>query len=215
MPYHAHNLATSLNFPVNDLKQVDELYHQWRKETSSKVIRELEVWAYCWIRQYFLRKFMKGKIRDISDTEQLIEDVFLAFYKKHYSLKNTRILSHWISVLCKYRFLNYIRSWYPVNEKLAEEAGMEAVIDFENDLLTVIDAKNLYEKVVLKEMNHLPEYIRTIVRKKIWEGKAYDEIAAETGYSVETVRAYYSRAMKELRHSESLHHLTKDWQQVL
>ncbi|MBX7152944.1 sigma-70 family RNA polymerase sigma factor [bacterium] len=212
MPYHAYDLATkNLSFSINDLARVNELYHQWRQENSSNTIRELEIWAYCWIRRYFIRKFVKGKIQDISDTEQLIEDVFIAFFKKHHTLKNTRVLTHWISVICKYRYLNYVRAWYPVSEKLLEEAEEETEVDFENDILTVIDSKNLYQEVVSKEMNHLPEYIQAIVRKKIWEGKSYDEIATETGYSVETVRAYYSRALKELRHSESLTNLVKDW----
>jgi RNA polymerase sigma factor (sigma-70 family) len=197
-------LLKAIDFHIDNTSAANEHFILWRKKGSSKSRDMVQVWVYCWTRRYFLRKFMEGSISTVGDAEKLIEEVFFTVHQKQATVKDPSLFASWVSVICKYRFLNYVRIKRPakLDGYVMEEIGGEE--NTEENLLQDIDIKHFFEKIITDEMILLPDYVQAVLRKKIWEDKSYDEISKETGYSVETSRAYFARGLKMLRESPNL-----------
>ena len=195
-------LLKAIDFQLDNADAVNDRFVQWRLIGTANDGEWVQTWVYCWTRRYFFRKFLCGQIHSAGDTEKLIEEVYFLFIQKHAHVHTPSHFAAWLSVICKYRFLNYIRSCHPEhwNEALTEVVGNEADKSIVHDL----DVKLFFDRIISGEMRQLPDYVQTDIHKKIWEDKEYHVIAQEMGYSVETIRAYFARGIKALRNSHTI-----------
>jgi len=204
-------LLKSVHLELDNVEKVNSLYQSWRDSGKSEQLEGVTVWCYCWIRRYFVHKYVQKKIVSVANVEILIEEAFFSFYRKHSTLRNPLALSHWVAIASKYCFYNYIRSAYSF-EFMPDGYDEAGSVDFESDLHNSMEAKYFMDAILSLEVGALPDHIRLIIQKKIWDGKSYEEIAQETGYSVETARAYYSRGINALRNSKKLLSMADEWQ---
>lgn len=185
---------------VDDLPEIRLRFTAWIADGRKEDYEWVLTWVYAWTRRYFLRKFVEGQIRTSSEAEKLMEEVFFQAHEKHGSVREPDRFPSWISVICKYRFLNYIRS--SNHHEAADEIVADTLAsgeDIEQDVLKDIDIHTVFEKILASRLDELPDYIRNVIHKKIWEDKSYEEIGRELNYPVETVRAYFARGLKILR----------------
>ncbi len=203
------SLLKSINFEIDNIAVVNEHFVRWREKEDACSKEWTITWVYCWTRRYFLRKFISGDIGSAGDAEKLMDEVFFKFYEKHSTVRETTLFAQWISVICRYRFLNYLRQSGKAryNSAVHDEFCIEE--NPEEEYIKALDANSFFETLVSDEMSVLPEHVRHVVRKKIWENKSYKEIAHETQTTVENVRAYFSRGLKALHQSQKLQDFTR------
>jgi DNA-directed RNA polymerase specialized sigma24 family protein len=194
-------LLKAIEFSIDDVDQVNSLYHEWKIRGNPKDLEKIEIWAYSWIRRYYLVKYLKGIIDQI-EVELLIEDAFVTFYKRHQGILDPDHFASWVSVVCKNRFLNCLSLRHPNVMQVGWDDEMQA--GFTTDIAQQMDDKHLVEEIIPNELKRLPGYVQGILRKKLWEGKSFTEVGVEMNYSVETVRAYYSVGISALKSSKKL-----------
>lgn len=189
---------------VDDLATVHARFAAWLDQRRREDYDWVLTWVYAWTRRYFLRKFVDNKITSASDAEKLMEEVFFTVHEKHGTVRDPGRFASWVSVICKYRFLNYVRSGrhQEAAEVMAETLGSGD--DIEKDVLQTVDVHAVFEGLLSERLEKLPSYVRLVLHKKIWEDKSYDEIGKETGYSVETVRSYFARGLSLLRNEPDI-----------
>lgn len=190
---------------VDDLSIVHSRFSAWLENRRRDDYDWVLTWVYAWTRRYFLRKFVEGRLRSTADAEKLMEEVFFQVHEKHATVREPNRFAAWVSVICKYRFLNHIRS--SNHHETADEIIMETLgsgEEIERDILEQIDVQAVFENLLSARMDELPDYVRTVIHKKIWEDKSYEEISRETQYPIETVRSYFARGLKLLRNQSDI-----------
>lgn len=135
-------------------------------------------------------------VKNIEQSEGVVQDTFYNIWKNHKTLNITTSLKAYLytavrnNCLQKLRtrsldikYENYYKSHY-VNESIspAEE----------------LDAKEL-SKVINKALNSLPERCQEIFKMSRYEGLKYHEIAEKLSISIKTVEANMGKALKHFR----------------
>ncbi len=203
-------LLKAIDYQLDNIDLVNSKFKDWRKSESKNCQEWVITWVYCWTSRYFLTKYVSGSIIATSDTDRLIDEVFFTFYEKYISIKDDSSFAQWISVICKHRFLNYLQRHQKDRFIVAFHEELCIEENFEDDFIQILDTDKFFYSLIDQELSNLPDYIKHVVRKKIWEGKSYDQIAIETQNEVKTVRAYFCRGLKLLRQSDKLQVLAKE-----
>jgi len=151
-------------------------------------------------RRYYLRLcgFANKFLADSSESEEIVQEVFLSIWKKKDQLQLDDQIRPYlfksVQNLC-YNFLEHrkvVNSYYSVIELVYKNQS--------NDF-------NTYESVLYSEfqqrvdqgINSLPEQCRLIFNLSRQEGLKYAEIAERLGISVKTVETQMSRALSKLK----------------
>lgn len=149
-------------------------------------------------RSYYLRlcRFTLYLIRDFSDSEQLVQDVFLNVWqmRAHWSPRGT--VRSYLYRAARNQALNYLRhkqiagSIEDIESQSAEiaQAGLEE--DYERKELAV---------AVQQATELLPPQCRLVFALHRQDGLTYSEIADVLGISTKTVETHIGRALKTLR----------------
>lgn len=151
-------------------------------------------------RRYYVRLcgFANKFLANSSESEEIVQEVFLSIWKKKDQLKFDDQIRPYlfksVQNLC-YNFLEHkkvVNSYYSVIELVYKNQS--------NDF-------NTYESVLYSEfqqrveqgINSLPEQCRLIFNLSRQEGLKYSEIAERLGISVKTVETQMSRALSKLK----------------
>jgi RNA polymerase sigma-70 factor (ECF subfamily) len=151
-------------------------------------------------RRYYVRLcgFANKFLANSSESEEIVQEVFLSIWKKKDQLKFDDQIRPYlfksVQNLC-YNFLEHkkvVNSYYSVIELVYKNQS--------NDF-------NTYESVLYSEfqqrveqgINSLPEQCRLIFNLSRQEGLKYAEIAERLGISVKTVETQMSRALSKLK----------------
>ena len=121
------------------------------------------------------------------DVEDLVQDVFLAAWRRLDNLRDPAAFGGWLSMIARNRATDFHRS------------GVEAVEL--PDTLEAHDATAVGPEAsaVLDTIRHLPEAYRETLILRLVEGMTGPEIAARTGLTAASVRVNLHRGMKLLR----------------
>ena len=132
--------------------------------------------------------------------EDIVQDVYLKFWKKHENLKPDLAAKPYLYVAVKNTSLNHIKSAKRNSNVEDEQAN---VIFVNNE--TAIDKMEFeeLEQKILDAINELPPKCREVFRLSRYEELSYKEIAESLDISVKTVENQMGKALKRLR--ESLH----------
>lgn len=145
-----------------------------------------------------LYKFGLKYLKSTSDSEELVQSVFLKIWENKKKLKmelsfNSFLFTIAYNDICKiFRKRNYLRKF--VNDTLSQNPLMSLRIE------EGIDYKSLLERVE-QIINTIPERQKTIFKKSREEGKSSKEIASEFDLSPGTVDNYISEVIKHIRKS--------------
>lgn len=192
-------LASSLPFHVDDTAAVNEAYSRWRAHRDPADRRAVRIWTYCFVRRYFMVKFVRESGYAASDMDDLIEKAFRKVERAEAQVRHPSRYASWVSVVCKNTFRNYLerrRRWI----SLDEEATPHLVAEWP----TVYHDVGLAHQALVRAIDRLPAYLRACVRLRFIEGLSYKEIAARTGRPLPSIRAYIYKAVRRLRDDEEL-----------
>jgi RNA polymerase sigma factor (sigma-70 family) len=160
-----------------------------------------------------LRNFIRRRVPDPRDAEDILQDVFYKLVEANRLLMPIDHVTGWLFRVARNRITDLFRKKRP--ERFGdtsishEEDEAEGLLQLE-DLLPSSDAgpEALYARRVLLDeivmaVDELPEEQRTVFVAHELEGRSFKEIAGETGVSVNTLLSRKRYAVLHLR--ERLH----------
>ena len=149
-----------------------------------------------------LRSFIRKRVLDVSDAEDVLQDVFYELISAYRMLKPAEQVTAWLYRVARNRITDLFRR--RKTESLNEPAGDEA--ETLEDLLPSPDAgpEALYARTVMLEaldeaLDELPENQREVFVAHELMGRSFKELAEETGVSVNTLLSRKRYAVLQLR----------------
>ncbi|HEV2912685.1 MAG TPA: sigma-70 family RNA polymerase sigma factor [Pyrinomonadaceae bacterium] len=156
--------------------------------------------------QFRLRNFIRRRVPDPRDAEDILQDVFYKLVEANRMLMPIDHVTGWLFRVARNRITDLFR------EKRAESFGEAAVLDEDGELLRLEDLlpspddgpEALYARNVLLDelalaVAELPEEQRAVFVAHELEGRSFKELAAATGVSVNTLLSRKRYAVLHLR----------------
>ncbi len=197
-------LAATLPFRLDDTPAVNAAYIRWHATQDLKERSVVQLWTYCFIRRYFLVKFIQDSSWSATDLDVLVDIAFRKTEMRESQVREPDRYASWVSVVCKNTFRNYLRS---------KQKQKQVAIDREQAGISVSELPNRYrehgaqELMLVAAIDRLPPHLRACVRLRFLGGLSYAEIARRTERPLPTIRAFVYRAVKRMRKDDDL--LTK------
>ena len=143
-----------------------------------------------------LRSFVRRRVADEGDVEDILQDVFFALVEANWLTRPVEQAGAWLFRVARNRIVDFFRKKRPVQ---FEDTGIE-------DLLPSADAgpeekylRNLLWEELEQALAELPEEQRSTFIAHEIDGRSFKELAAETGVSVNTLVSRKRYAVLYLR----------------
>jgi RNA polymerase sigma factor (sigma-70 family) len=154
-----------------------------------------------------LRNFIRRRVPDPRDAEDILQDVFYELVEANRLLMPIEHVTGWLFRVARNRITDLFRKKRPENFSDAAVAHDEDDGDLQfEDLLPSPDAgpDALYARNLLLDelelaLDELPEEQRDVFIAHEFEGRSFKEMAAETGVSVNTLLSRKRYAVLHLR----------------
>ena len=153
-----------------------------------------------------LRSFIRRRVPDPRDAEDILQDVFYALVEANRLLMPIEHVTGWLFTVARNRITDMFRKKQPerfIDQAIADEEG--EMLRFE-DLLPSPDAgpDAAYSRSVLLDelelaLDELPEGQREVFLAHEFEGRSFKQLADETGVNVNTLLARKRYAVLHLR----------------
>jgi RNA polymerase sigma factor (sigma-70 family) len=153
-----------------------------------------------------LRNFIRRRVADPSDAEDILQEVFYELVETYRLMKPIEQVGAWLFRVARNRITDLFRKKKPdasTNDLVMAEDGESLTIE---DLLPSRDAgpDGLYARGLLLEeledaLEELPQEQRRVFIAHEIEGRSFNELAAETGVSVNTLISRKHYAVLHLR----------------
>jgi RNA polymerase sigma factor (sigma-70 family) len=153
-----------------------------------------------------LRNFIRRRVADQSDAEDILQDVFYELVETYRLMKPIEQVGAWLFRVARNRITDLFRKKKPdasTNEPVNAENGEFLELE---DLLPSPESgpEAAYARAVLLEeledaLEELPEEQRDIFVAHEIEGRSFKELAVETGLSVNTLLSRKHYAVVHLR----------------
>src|SRR5437868_2748738 len=154
-----------------------------------------------------LRKFIRRRVPDQGDAEDILQDVFYELVEAYRMMKPIEQVTAWLFRVARNRIIDRFR-----RRKREETRSVSAnVVDDDTgfqleDLLPSPDAgpeaaffRNLLLEELDAALDDLPEEQREVFVAHEWMGYSFNEISAQTGVSLNTLLSRKRYAVRHLR----------------
>ena len=153
-----------------------------------------------------LRNFIRRRVPDPRDAEDILQDVFYELVEANRLLMPIEHVTGWLFRVARNRITDLFRKKRPERFSDATVAGDDEERLRLEDLLPSPDAgpEALYARTLLLDelelaVDELPEEQREVFVAHELEGRSFKEMAAETGASVNTLLSRKRYAVRHLR----------------
>ncbi len=167
-----------------------------------------------------LRNFIRRRVADRGDAEDVLQEVFYEFVEAYRLMKPIEQASAWLFRVARNRIVDLFRKKQARSLSDPVGIGDEGEALLLEDLLPSPDAgpEAAYARAVLLEelenaVDELPEEQRRVFIAHEIEGRSFKELAAETGLSVNTLLSRKHYAVLRLRRRlQAIHdEFTREW----
>ena len=152
-----------------------------------------------------LRSFIRRRVPDPLDAEDVLQEVFFELAEANRLLVPIEHVTGWLYRVARNRIIDLFRRKQPDRLSDAAPGGPDSGLSLE-DLLPSPEAgpEALYARGVLLEelelaLEELPEEQRDVFIAHEWEGRSFKEIAAATGVNLNTLLSRKRYAVLHLR----------------
>ncbi len=169
--------------------------------------------------QLRLRNFIRRRVPDARDAEDILQDVFYELVEANRLLMPVEQVTSWLFRVARNRIIDLFR------KKKPESFSSLAAIDENDELLKLEDLlpspdagpEALYVRNLLLDelelaIDELPEEQREVFVAHEVEGRSFKDIAAETGVSVNTLLSRKRYAVLRLR--QRLQHIYEEFRKL-
>jgi RNA polymerase sigma factor (sigma-70 family) len=153
-----------------------------------------------------LRHFIRRRVPDPRDAEDILQDVFYALVEANRLLMPIDHVTGWLFRVARNRITDFFRKQRPESFSEAAVANEDDELLPLEELLPSPDAgpEALYARQVLLDeltlaIDELPEDQREVFVAHELEGRSFKEMAAEAGVSVNTLLSRKHYAVRRLR----------------
>jgi RNA polymerase sigma factor (sigma-70 family) len=153
-----------------------------------------------------LRNFIRRRVMDPRDAEDILQDVFYQLMEANRLLMPIEHVTGWLFRVARNRITDLFRKKKPESFSDTAIADADGELLHLEDLLPTPDAgpEALYARNVLLDelelaLDELPEEQREVFVAHELEGRSFKEMAAETGLSVNTLLSRKRYAVLHLR----------------
>ncbi|HYT65137.1 MAG TPA: sigma-70 family RNA polymerase sigma factor [Vicinamibacterales bacterium] len=153
-----------------------------------------------------LRNFIRRRVPDPRDAEDILQDVFYELVEANRLLMPIEHVTGWLFRVARNRITDLFRKTRPASFSDTAVAGEEDELLRLEDLLPSPDAgpEALYVRSVLLEelalaVHELPKEQREVFVAHELDGRSFKELSAETGVSVNTLLSRKRYAVLHLR----------------
>lgn len=181
---------------MNDAASLDRMALEQDQRISEVVTRE----------QSRLRSFIRRRVPDPGDAEDILQDVFYKLVEANRLLMPIEDVTSWLFRVARNRIIDLFRKKKPENFSDAALADDDGELLQLEDLLPSPDAgpEALYLRSVLLDefeeaMEELPEEQREVFIAHELEGRSFKQMSSETGVSVNTLLSRKRYAVLHLR----------------
>lgn len=184
-------VARHLPFGIMDVEAANHAFSRWRASEADEHLREVDLWVYCFIRRYFLVRFLRER-GTASDLDDCITKAFSRIRPRYKKINPDRFASY-VAVACRHTLLNHRRGRRDLSElpeTLADDERIPSASDYDGQLV---------EAVIEGALRQLPDNVAKVGHLRLLQNVEYQEIAEQTGLPLPTVRTYASRAVAALR----------------
>jgi len=152
-----------------------------------------------------LRNFIRARISDPGDVEDLLQEVFFELVEAYRLMKPIEMAGAWLFRVARNRIIDRFRT--PKREVATDfaESGAEDGLSLE-ELLPSSDqgpdaayARSVLIEEINEALEELPEEQRYVFIAHEIEGKSFEQIAAQTGVKLNTLLARKRYAVLHLR----------------
>lgn len=181
---------------MNHALSLSEMVEEQNDRISETIGRE----------QARLRNFIRRRVPEHVDAEDILQDVFSELVEAYRLMKPIEQVGAWLFRVARNRITDMFRKKKPeaLDDRQVIEADGESLAL--EDLLPSADGgpEEAYARTVLLEeieeaLEELPEEQRGVFIEHEIEGRSFKELAAETGYSVNTLLSRKHYAVLHLR----------------
>ena len=151
-----------------------------------------------------LRSFIRSRVLDAGDAEDVLQDVFYELIQAYRMLKPAEQVTAWLFRVARNRITDLFRRRRSVS--LSDGISADDDVPTIEDLLPSPDAgpDALYARSLLLEalddaLDELPEQQREVFLAHEFEGRSFKELSEETGSSVNTLLSRKRYAVLHLR----------------
>jgi RNA polymerase sigma factor (sigma-70 family) len=181
---------------MKDAASLERMAQEQAQRISEVVERE----------QSRLRSFIRGRVGDPRDAEDILQDVFYELLEANRLLMPIEHVTAWLFRVARNRITDLFRKKQPRSVGDGAVAGEDDERLPWEDLLPSPDAgpEALYARTVLLDelesaVDELPEEQREVFVAHELEGRSFKEMAARTGVSVNTLLSRKRYAVRHLR----------------
>jgi RNA polymerase sigma factor (sigma-70 family) len=199
-------ITDDLPFRLDDAEAVNESYSRLVRHPDKEIRRTVDLWTYCYIRRYFLVKFLRESGFRVSELEQTVEKTYRKVERGRAGIERPDRYAQWVSVVCRNTYVNFVRRRTYV---MALDEMIESPVEMP-EIDTVEDPGRLYMTIV-HAIDRLPAFLKSCARMRFIEDLSYEEISRITGISIPTVRAYVHKICVRFRQDEALQSFTDQY----
>jgi RNA polymerase sigma factor (sigma-70 family) len=153
-----------------------------------------------------LRNFIRRRVPDRADAEDILQDVFYELVEAYRLMKPIEQVGAWLFRVARNRITDLFRKRKPVALQDQQAVAVDGEFLMLEDLLPSLEAgpDAAYVREVMFEeiedaLDDLPEEQREVFIAHEIEGRSFKELAAETGLSVNTLLSRKHYAVVHLR----------------
>lgn len=187
-------LVATLPFHLDDIPSINATYLHWHASGDAHEREVIQLWTYCFIRRYFLVKFIQEASWSAVDLDMLIETAFRKTEAREAQIREPSRYASWVSVVCKNTFRNYLRSrrhHIPIEHAPSLSFVAESPVAY--------NEPGTRRQALIQAIDRLPPHLRSCAQLRFLSGLSYAEIAQRTGRPLPTIRAFIYKAIKRLR----------------
>ncbi|GCE24126.1 RNA polymerase sigma factor SigZ [Dictyobacter kobayashii] len=143
-----------------------------------------------------LKNFIRQRVNNEANVEDLLQDIFLKIHTHIASLKHEEKLESWVYQIARHRIIDYYRT-------LPAGVTLEEVSDSDTHLLysdiPEEDARAQLIPSMMAMLSTLPEPYREALYLTDYKGLAQKELASRLGISISGAKSRVQRAREKLR----------------
>ena len=173
---------------------------QRRREQDQRISETVER------EQARLRSFIRRRVADQRDAEDILQEVFYEFVEAYRLMKPIEQVSGWLFRVARNRIIDLFRRKKPgsLSDPVAiaddgEELLLQDLLPSQEGGPDAVYANGVLLEELDEALDELPEAQREVFLAHEVEGRSFKDLAAETGVSVNTLLARKHRAVVHLR----------------
>ncbi len=193
-------VAAKLPFHINDSDMANAVYKRW-KDGEADAKQLVDLWTYCYIRRYFIGKFIQHPTYDCVDFDALVGRTYTKVQTRQCTIHDPGRYASWISVVCKNTFRNYLRTQGKAVS--LDIIPLQIPLSWSEE---PVDETDVMFQALTSAIDRLPAFLQEVARLRFLEECSYEEISKILERPRPIIRSYVNKVLNRLRSDPKLLH---------